>query len=129
MNPTWWKLFLGPQDQIPELSKQFVDAVETELEPYLADAKPYFGGSEKLTWVEIQLGSFLLFPKTFATADAGGLFPKDEYERLKRLKNFGPWFERVTEHPTILDVYDEGEAVKAGLKRREALLKAAAEKK
>jgi len=129
VQPLWWKIFHAPQDQLPTLAAAYVDAVEKEFEPYLADAKPFFGGSEKLTWVEIQLGSFLLYPKVFAGKDGGDLISQEQVQRLKGLKNFGPWWERLTEHPTILDVFDQEGTVKAGLQRREKALKAAEEKK
>lgn len=124
----WFKVIFAPTEQLPEAGKVFVDIIEKEVEPYLASAKPFFGGSDKLTWVEIQLGSFLILPKTFSSEDAGQLLVKEQYERLKALKNFGPWLERVTEHPTILEVFEREEIVKGTFKRRANALAAAAEK-
>lgn len=53
---------------------------------------------------------------------------KEQYERLKALKNYGPWLERVTEHPTILEVFEREEVVERALKRRANASAAAAEK-
>lgn len=36
-----------------ELGKRYVDAVVKEVEPLLQDAKPFFGGSDKLTMAEV----------------------------------------------------------------------------
>lgn len=36
-----------------ELGKRYVDAVVQEVEPLLQDAKPFFGGSDKLTMAEV----------------------------------------------------------------------------
>lgn len=36
-----------------ELGKRYVDAVIKEVEPLLQDAKPFFGGSDKLTMAEV----------------------------------------------------------------------------
>lgn len=70
----------------------------------------------------------MILPKTFSSEDAGQLLVKEQYERLKALKNFGPWLERVTEHPTILEVFEREEIVKGTFKRRANALAAAAEK-
>ncbi|RPB23057.1 hypothetical protein L211DRAFT_850079 [Terfezia boudieri ATCC MYA-4762] len=66
----------------------FMDTIEREIEPYLASAKPFFGGSDKLTCVVVQLGSFLLFSKTSSAEDAGQLLVKERYERLNALQNY-----------------------------------------
>lgn len=36
-----------------ELGKRYVDAVVTDVEPLLRDAKPFFNGSDKLTMAEV----------------------------------------------------------------------------
>lgn len=40
-------------DEAETFAKDFVDAVSKEVEPLLADAAPYFGGSDKLTLAEV----------------------------------------------------------------------------
>lgn len=82
-----------------------MDTIEREIEPYLASAKPFFGGSDKLTCVVVQLGSFLLYSKTSSAEDAGQLLVKERYERLNALQNY----ERSLE--------EEGECVGAALEK------------
>jgi glutathione S-transferase len=44
-----------------ELAKIYLDAIVKELEPLLADAAPFFGGSDKITLAEVN--DFLLPPR------------------------------------------------------------------
>lgn len=39
-----------------EKAKDLVAALKKEIEPLLADAKPFFGGSEKMTMAEVCTG-------------------------------------------------------------------------
>ena len=43
-----------------ELGKRYVDAIADEVEPLLHDAKPFFGGSEKLTMAEVSSVTLLM---------------------------------------------------------------------
>lgn len=36
-----------------KLIQEFVEAVKKEIDPLLKDAKPFFGGSEKVTLAEV----------------------------------------------------------------------------
>jgi glutathione S-transferase len=49
----WFKILLQDSDEEKEkLSKEFVSIVGKEIEPLLKDAKPFFGGSDKVTMAE-----------------------------------------------------------------------------
>jgi glutathione S-transferase len=43
----------GSEDEKAKLSQEFVDVVAKEIEPLLKDAKPFFGGSQKVTLAEV----------------------------------------------------------------------------
>ena len=46
-------LMAGSEDEKAKLSQEFVDVVGKEIEPLLKDAKPFFGGSQKVTLAEV----------------------------------------------------------------------------
>ncbi len=50
----------------------FVAAAVKELEPLLQDAKPFFGGSDKITLAEVLTGSFIIRLLSLANA---GVYP------------------------------------------------------
>lgn len=50
----WFKILVQDSEEEKEkLVTEFVDLVGKEIEPLLKDAKPFFGGSEKLTLAEV----------------------------------------------------------------------------
>jgi glutathione S-transferase len=52
--PVYFKTFGAKSpDEAEDFAKDFVDVVAKEVEPLLADAAPYFGGSDKLTLAEV----------------------------------------------------------------------------
>lgn len=54
-NPLYFKtLFAKTPEEAEGLAKDFVAAIVKEVEPYLGDAKPFFGGSETLTLAEVR---------------------------------------------------------------------------
>jgi len=104
-----------------EVTEKFVAAIEKEIEPLLSDAKPFFGGSSKLTLAEVQTGSFLLrvlsFPK-------GGLFPANFISLLQeRTPNFYKWANAVVNEKSVNYIWNE-ETVVSRTKARIEKLKA-----
>ena len=50
----WFKILQQDSDEEKEkLGKEFVGLVSKEIEPLLKDAKPFFGGSSKVTLAEV----------------------------------------------------------------------------
>jgi glutathione S-transferase len=43
----------GSEDEKAKLSQEFVDVIGKEIDPLLKDAKPFFGGSQKVTLAEV----------------------------------------------------------------------------
>ena len=51
--PHTWKALSATAEEKEATTQAVVDAVVKELEPLLTDAKPFFGGSERLTLAEV----------------------------------------------------------------------------
>ncbi|KAI0114308.1 glutathione S-transferase domain-containing protein [Nemania sp. FL0031] len=82
-----------------------VDTVVKEVEPLLADAGPFFGGSEKLTLAEVLTGSFIIRLWTWPKY---GLIPQKLIDELSaRAPNFVRWAEAVATHPSVSGIFDE----------------------
>lgn len=102
---------------------EWVAVVKKEIEPLLAGAKPFFGGSEKLTFAEVIAAPFIL--RFYALANDGELIPKNLVEQFDALPNFGKWAKAVREHPSVTNLWDEKANVE-GTKQRIEKMKAAA---
>ncbi|KAK4102849.1 thioredoxin-like protein [Parathielavia hyrcaniae] len=76
-----------------------------EVEPLLADAKPFFGGSDKLTLAEVLTASFAVRLKTLTRAE---IYPKALWTAIEeKAPNFAKWAEAVSVHPSVTSIYDE----------------------
>ena len=54
MGSYWFQILRQESDEEKEkLGKEFVSIVTKEIEPLLKDAKPFFGGSSKVTLAEV----------------------------------------------------------------------------
>lgn len=99
-----------------------VGALKKEIEPLLANAKPFFGGSTELTLAEVFAGPFLLRLDSYARD--GELAPHSLSKKINALPNFGKWKKEVTSHQTVKRVYDEKKILE-GTKARIAKMQAA----
>lgn len=103
--PLWTKAYLAEAGELDALRTQFSDVVLKELEPLLADAGPFFGGSEKLTFAEVLSGSFVVRLVTFPKY---GLVPEDFFTQLAdKTPNFFKWAQAVAKHPSVTGSFDE----------------------
>ncbi|KAI0467643.1 glutathione S-transferase domain-containing protein [Xylaria cf. heliscus] len=102
------------------LVQKTVDAVVKEVEPLLANAGPFFGGSDKLTLAEVLTGSFVIRLWTWPKY---GLLPQSLIDELSaKAPNFARWAEAVSNHPSVNGIFDaEGTATRT--KQRLAALK------
>ncbi|KAK4540473.1 hypothetical protein LTR36_009219 [Oleoguttula mirabilis] len=101
--------------------KEWVAVIEKEIEPLLADAAPFFGGSEDLTFAEVQAAPFLLRWYTFAVE--GELIPSSFAETLDKLPNFGKWKKAIVSKASVQTIYNESailEGAKEKLKQMQA---------
>ncbi|OOF94956.1 hypothetical protein ASPCADRAFT_131527 [Aspergillus carbonarius ITEM 5010] len=89
-----------------------VAAIKKEIEPLLypgLEGKthgPFFGGSEKLTLVEVLLGSFLIRLHAFAKEEYD-LLDAGLSQSLAEVKNFSRWAEATREHPSVKTIFPE----------------------
>ncbi|KAI1294336.1 glutathione S-transferase domain-containing protein [Xylaria venustula] len=82
-----------------------VDATVKELEPLLANAGPFFGGSDKLTLAEVLTGSFVIRLWKWSKY---GLVPQKLIDQLsEKAPNFARWAEAVANHPSVSNIFDE----------------------
>ncbi|GAW23781.1 hypothetical protein ANO14919_133580 [Xylariales sp. No.14919] len=87
------------------LVQKTVDAVVKELEPLLANAGPFFNGSDKLTLAEVLTGSFVI---RLWTWPKHGLVPQSIVDELSvKAPNFSRWAEAVAKHPSVSGIFDE----------------------
>ena len=96
---------------------EFAAAVEKEIEPLLQDAAPFFGGSDKPTLAEVNIGSFILRLWALSTTEGGEYIPAAAIKKLEALPNFGKWAKAVLENPSVLSIWDQDKVIAATLKR------------
>ncbi|CAI9637286.1 unnamed protein product [Alternaria burnsii] len=114
-------LMSGSEDEKAKLSQEFVDVVGKEIEPLLKDAKPFFGGSQKVTLAEALTAPFII--RTYAMAK-NELLPKSITSGLDALPNFSKWAAEVVKQDSVTYIWDE-EAVIDGTRKRIESQKAA----
>ncbi|KAI1420197.1 glutathione S-transferase domain-containing protein [Xylaria sp. FL1777] len=97
------------------ITQKTVDAVVKELEPLLANADPFFNGSDKLTLAEVLTGPFVIRLWTWPKY---GLVPQSIIDQLSaKAPNFVRWAEAVAKHSSVNGIFD-GEATALRTKQR-----------
>ncbi|KAI1738716.1 glutathione S-transferase domain-containing protein [Xylaria scruposa] len=108
------------EEERATLAQKMVDAAVKEVEPLLADAGPFFGGSDKLTLAEVLTGSFVIRLWSWPKYE---LLPKSLVDELSaKAPNFSRWAEAVAKHPSVSGIFD-AEGTAARTKQRLASLK------
>ncbi|KAL2752988.1 hypothetical protein ACRALDRAFT_2088277, partial [Sodiomyces alcalophilus JCM 7366] len=104
--PAFFKAISAATDEaVAEAGRATADNIVKELEPLLADAAPYFGGSDKPTLVEVQTGSWLI--RVFTFIKYGFLPTTLAAELSERAPNFSKWADAVIKTPSVNAIYDE----------------------
>ncbi|KAK9421413.1 putative Thioredoxin-like protein [Seiridium unicorne] len=102
------------------------DAVEglvREVEPLLADAKPFLGGSHQLTLAEVITGPFLIRALALSRH---GVYPTSLNKQIaEKAPNFHRWANAVSSHPNITSVFNEEVIVERSWNKRARMRKAA----
>ncbi|KAI0173220.1 glutathione S-transferase domain-containing protein [Hypoxylon sp. FL1284] len=120
----FYKAQMGSTDAEREAAAtQIVDAIAKEVDPLLANAAPFFNGSDKLTQAEVLTGSFIV--RLFTLPKYGVLSENLLSDLAAKAPNFYRWGEVVSKHPSVLCIYDE-KRVADGTKARVAKMRAAA---
>lgn len=97
------------------LVESWVATIEKEIEPLLADAGPFFGGSQKLTFAEVITAPFLV--RMYEFSEDGQFVPASLAKKLNQLPNFGRWAKAVRENESVTKIWDGKEFVK-GFERK-----------
>ncbi|KEZ38720.1 hypothetical protein SAPIO_CDS10746 [Scedosporium apiospermum] len=119
--PLFIKSFSAPEEEVEGLGTQFAEIASKELEPLLSDAKPFFGGSDKLTLAEVLTGSFVI---RVLTLPEKGVLPKSYVASLpEKAPNFYKWAQVVSAHPSVNGIYDV-DTIAENTKNRIAKLRA-----
>ncbi|KAI1340340.1 thioredoxin-like protein [Xylariaceae sp. FL0016] len=108
------------EEESATLIKEMINTIVKEVEPLLADAAPFFGGSNKLTLAEVLTGSFIVRLWTFPKY---GILPESILSEFStKAPNFYKWGEAVSKHPSVTGIFDE-KAVAERTKQRMAAMK------
>ncbi|KAI1200679.1 glutathione S-transferase domain-containing protein [Nemania serpens] len=92
------------EEERSAIIQRTIDVVVKELEPLLANAGPFFGGSDKLTLAEVLTGSFVIRLWTWPKYD---LVPQVLIDELSaKAPNFSRWAEAVATHPSVSGIFD-----------------------
>ncbi|KAG0640727.1 thioredoxin-like protein [Tuber brumale] len=107
-------------------ANECVEVIEKQLAPLLADAKPFFGGSSRLTLAEVLTASFVIRLYTYAKPGVD-VFPQEAIERIRKIGNWQKWADALLAHESVMAIYVEEDFVRS-MKRKLAQLAAAAQK-
>lgn len=94
--------------------KEWIAALEKEIEPLLADASPFFGGSEQLTFAEVMTAPGII--RWRALAADGELIPKGFGEALDALPNVSKWAKAIEGKESVMKIFDAQASVE-GVKK------------
>jgi len=127
VNSFWFKMLMGEnEEEKANLSKEFVSTIEKEIEPLLKDAKPFFGGKDKMTLAEALTAPFIL--RIYAMAKHGFIL-KSTLDGLEALPNFSKWAANVIKQESVTYIWDEEKMMASTKIRLEQLRAQANEKK
>ncbi|KAJ1335028.1 glutathione S-transferase [Microdochium nivale] len=98
--------FAKPGVDLDAAARGYVDNAAKELEPLLADAASFFGGSDKPTFAEVQTGSFII---RFFTLTKAGLIADFRGDLEAKAPNFYRWASAVAEIPSVKSTFPADE--------------------
>ncbi|KAF2432919.1 thioredoxin-like protein [Tothia fuscella] len=98
-------MFRAGSDEEKEIkSKEWVAAVQKEIEPLLKNASPFFNGSKELTLAEVNIAPFLL--RIYALSN-GDILPQSVKAGLEKLPKFSKWANATMSSESVLTIWDE----------------------
>lgn len=89
--------------------------IAKEIEPLLANAGPFFGGSKDLTLAEAFTAPFV--QRWVALAEDGEMVPKDVLSQIEKLPNFREWMRATLAHLNVTRSFEK-DAFLEGARRR-----------
>ncbi|KAL1970411.1 hypothetical protein VTN77DRAFT_5572 [Rasamsonia byssochlamydoides] len=103
----WTGVRAATDEERDEAAQALVAAVAKEIEPLLEEGKgPFFGGSDRLTLVEVLTGSFLLRITSFSKPEYGLHSPKLP-SLLEQVPKFKRWAEATVQHESVNYIWNE----------------------
>lgn len=112
-----FQLFEAPTKRDEEgIIDDAITGIKKELEPLLADASPFWGGSDKLTLAEVMMGPFVI---RAVTLSKHGVYPTSLYSRIEaETPRFHKWAIATSSHPSITRLVDEDVIVNRSVAKR-----------
>ena len=114
----WFQILKADGAEKDSLVQAFVDVVGKEVEPLLADAAPFFGGSKQVTLAEAMTAPFIL--RAYALTKHG-LLPQAVVDGFDKLPNFSKWAREVSKLESVTFIWDEQATMEATRKRIEKM--------
>ena len=118
-----WTVITASDSEKQQKCEEWRDAIKKEIEPLLADAAPFFGGSKGLTFAEVIVAPFLI--RWYAFANDGEMLPRSFVKTLDSLPNFGKWAKAVCERKSVLGTWEEKSTVEGTKAKVKKMLAAA----
>lgn len=113
---------LKAQDEVKEeVAERAFAVIAKEIEPLLADAKPFFGGNERMTMAEVLTAPTIL--RTYAYGRAG-LIHRSILDKFDGLPNFSKWAHTVSQQESLTYIWNEEDDI-SGIKAKLSSLRAA----
>ncbi|KAL3605264.1 hypothetical protein FPOAC2_00207 [Fusarium poae] len=114
-------IYRGKTDaEIESAVDDAIAGIVKEVEPLLKNAAPFFGGSDKLTFAEVLTAPFVI---RVLSLSKHGLLPTNLSSRLeKETPNFYKWAQAISNHASVLEIYNEDEIVQGTKNKRAQLL-------
>ena len=116
----WFALHLSPEPAETKAAKArvLVREMAAEIEPLLADAAPFFGGSDRLTLAECLTAPFVLRVYAFARAGPGAF--KVVVEELEALPGWSKWVKALRENESVRASWDERGVLEKSARKNKA---------
>lgn len=120
---TLFGLFEAPTKNDEEkIIGEAIKGLIVEVEPLLKDAMPFWGGSQRLTLVEVITGPFVIRATTLSRH---GVYPESlNVQAKEKAPHFSAWAAAVSSHPSITSVFDEDVHVARSRAKRARMRKA-----
>ena len=117
----WFGALMAEGEEKEKKVDEWVKAVEKEIEPLLADAGPFFGGSKDFTFAEVHAAPFVV--RWYALAKYEDLLPESLIKRFDALPNFSKWAKAIGEKESVHTI--EWDSGPDALRKKLASIKAA----
>lgn len=85
--------------------REFIAVLEKDIEPLLADADPFFGGSTELTLAEVFTAPFVM--RLWTLAEYGEMVPTALLDEMAKLPKLWRWMEAIMGHGNATSIFDK----------------------